>query len=154
MNDLAVWAGVIGAAVGGLAGFGGAWLQGHLAQGEGRADRAHERQMRFLENRSAAYLILMEYVGRVITMVDAWAEGRVTPEAMDGVWHGDEWHTAMAQLRTYGSPEVRTAFMAFIETVRRLPGLPLPPEEGREAARTLAQQLQDAVHAEIHPPEG
>ena len=122
-------------------------------QREARADRAHERQMRFLENRSAAYLVLMEYVGRVVTMVDAWAEGRPTPEALEGVWQGDEWQVAMAQFRTYGSKNVMTAFMAFIETAQRLPALPVAPKEGRDGVRALAEQLLDAVQAEIHPPD-
>lgn len=151
-NDLAIWTGVIGAAVGGLAGFGGAWLQAQFVQREGQADRAHDRRMRFLEDRSAAYLVVMEYVGRVITMVDAWADGRETVEAVEGVWQGDPWQVMMAQLRTYGSEEVMTAFLAFDTTVRLLPHIPKPRGELGKAAHALAEQLQKTVHAEVHPP--
>lgn len=128
-DSLAIWAGVIGAAVGGLFAFLISLIQNRTTRGEGRAGRTHDRDMRLWDSRASAYVSVLDYAGRLVGWMEDIRDAarRVTGPTtiMAGwvLWTGDEWFTMMAGLRAFGTPSVMEGFLNLHNAGSSLNGL-------------------------------
>lgn len=168
MDSLAAWTGVIGAAVGASAGLLGSWIQAKSTRSEGDARRAHDRDMRLLERRSAAYVTILDFMGRTAGWTEAIERAAREPGGSSSVpqgliaWNEEAWYSMMAPLRAFGTPSVLSGFVRFHEASRMLNSLLLAHSSGAldrtdpvlsacANVRSIAGDVQRTMMSELQP---
>jgi hypothetical protein len=153
-DAVAAWTGVIGAAVGG----GFAYLisrgQNAVTRSEGKADRAHDREMRLWDSRATSYVKALDFAGRVAAWKDAIraaVTGDSDPTALppEVQWTDEEWYTMMAHIRAVGGPKVLEAFTNFQQSAKALNDRNSEKTQGRADASVVIAACDEVHNAAV-----
>ncbi len=124
MDALAVWTGVVGAAVGGSISLLGTLIQARTTRSEGQADRRHgmklAHQNYLMVRRADAYVELLEHINLTIAamhfqMVNLGLEPSPPGVPPSGV-SSEKWSKMVALVRAFASEPLRESFIVLHNT--------------------------------------